>query len=482
MTLPPDFTSRTRALMGEQLFKTFLEALEEDAPVSIRINPFKIGQRRGTAHLPENNPVPGASPVPWCAEGWYLEQRPLFTFDPLLHAGCYYVQEASSMMVSHVVRQLVHEPVMALDLCAAPGGKSTAVRAALPAGSLLISNEPIRQRAQILAENAQKFGHPDMMVTNNYPKDYQKADICFDIIVADVPCSGEGMFRKDEGAVAEWSVQHVEQCWRLQCSIVEDIWPVLRPGGLLIYSTCTFNTEENEDNVTWIARELGADVLHIPTAPDWHIIPALKGSHSAMRFIPGRTKGEGLFMAVLRKEGESESAWTRMLKNGQGGSKKTRKNKPKAQKKQTNKIDLTQWLQGEYALREQHGSYLAVPQGWLSVYDRAADTLHLLHAGIVAGTAKGNDVVPHQSLALSTKLLAEAFPRVPVDYLTAISYLRREAVSLPTGAPRGIVLLEYEGHALGFAKNIGPRANNLYPAEWKIKSSHVPEVPVRVLT
>ncbi len=474
MTLPPDFTARTRALMGEQLFKTFSEALEEDAPVSIRVNPFKIGQGRGL-------PIPSATPVPWCSEGWYLEQRPLFTFDPLLHAGCYYVQEAASMMVSHVVRLLVHEPVMALDLCAAPGGKSTAVRAAMPEGSLLMSNEPIKTRAQILAENVQKFGHPDMMVTNNYPKDYPKSGLSFDLIIADVPCSGEGMFRKDAGAVAEWSIQNVQQCWRLQRSIVQDIWPVLRPGGLLVYSTCTFNTEENEDNVAWIAQELGAEVLDIPTTPDWHITPALKGRHPAMRFIPGKTKGEGLFMAVLRKDGEGESVWTQLMKNGQSHAKKKKKNKPKVQKKPTNNIDLTQWMQGDYAIREYHGNYLAIPQDWLSVYDCATAALRLLHAGIVVGTVKGNEVVPHQSLALSTKLLSDAFPRVSVDYPTAISYLRREAVSLPQGAPRGIILLEYKGHALGFVKNIGNRANNLYPVEWKIKSSHLPDAPVRVL-
>ena len=249
-TLPEDFRTYTQALMGEKLYQRLEHAiLEEEAPTSIRINPFKCKDADG-------------EPVPWCPEtGRYLSTRPGFTFDPLLHAGLYYVQEASSMFVDMAIRQYVKEPVMMLDLCAAPGGKSTAVRAALPEGSLLFSNEPMRTRSQILAENVQKFGHPDMIVTNNYPRDYKKSKLQFDVILTDVPCSGEGMFRKDEGAIGEWSTQNVNNCWQLQREIVSDIWNCLKPGGILIYSTCTFNAHEDEENVDWICEELGAEVM-----------------------------------------------------------------------------------------------------------------------------------------------------------------------------------------------------------------------------
>ena len=235
MTLPEEFTTYTRALMGEERFARFLGALDEPAPVSIRVNPFKA----------EATPETGADRVVWCRGGYYLDSRPAFTFDPLLHAGAYYVQEASSMFIDHVVRQFVHVPVTALDLCAAPGGKTTCLRAALPEGSRLYSNEPHPKRAQILAENVVKFGHPEVVVTNNYAIDYQRAGLRFGLILADMPCSGEGMFRKDPESIGEWSPANVEKCAALQRSILADIWPCLLPGGLLIYSTCTFNAHEN---------------------------------------------------------------------------------------------------------------------------------------------------------------------------------------------------------------------------------------------
>ena len=240
MNLPSDFESYTRELLGSQLYdrlKTGLEA--PDAPTSVRLNPFKAGGMDIAGRLCDRV-------VPWCAQtGRYLMQRPNFTFDPLLHAGVYYVQEAGSMFVDLVVRTLIKQPATVLDLCAAPGGKSTALRAALPEGSLLFANEPMRTRAQILSENLQKFGHEDVVVTNNYPRDYRKSRLQFDAIFADVPCSGEGMFRKDDGARQEWSTQNVENCWHLQREIIGDIWDCLRPGGLLVNSTCTFKAHED---------------------------------------------------------------------------------------------------------------------------------------------------------------------------------------------------------------------------------------------
>ena len=423
MELPEAFESYTRGLMGEQLYRQFREGLDQPSPVSIRFNPFKY--TLDTKDIPDSE-----GEVPWCRSGIYLKQRPAFTFDPLLHAGVYYVQEASSMFLDHVLRQVIDHPVTVLDLCAAPGGKTTCAMSAIPQGSLLFSNEPIRNRAQILNENVLKFGHPDIIVTNNYAKDYQQSGIQFDLILTDVPCSGEGMFRKDENAIREWSTGKVEQCRMLQREIVSDIWHCLKPGGILIYSTCTFNSLEDEENVLWIASQLGADFIPIKTPQEWNITGALLPKPDTSqkplpvyRFIPGKTKGEGLFMAVLKKHGTDTSA-----------------ERP----------------------------------SWKALEKRAARSLHILSHGIRPDERKGKSLVPDISKALSLRSDKSAYPKINVSYAQAIAYLRKEVLTLPPDSPTGFVLICYQNFPLGFAKNIGHRANNLYPKEWKINSTHIP--------
>lgn len=393
--LPESFAGYTRQLMGEERFAAFAASLDEEAPVSIRVNRAKW-----------QGDVVGGERVPWSDDGYYLPERPNFTFDPLLHAGCYYVQEASSMFIERALRQYVTEPVEMLDMCAAPGGKSLAAISSLPEGSWVLSNEPIRQRASILAENVSKWGSKCMRVISNYPEQISKSKMKFDVILCDVPCSGEGMFRKDPQAVREWSVQNVEKCRMLQRDIVAEAWKCLRPGGILIYSTCTFNTREDEENVQWITEEYDAEILPVDTCAEWNITGSLLNGFSApvYRFIPGITRGEGIFMAVIRKAGE----W-------------------KAQKK-------------------------------LSL-DKLPPMLHQMD--LVRLDAMDGSKVPA--------------PTVDVDYDTAIAYLRREAVTLPQDATRGIVTLTYRGVAIGQAKNLGNRANNMYPKEWRIKSTHIPE-------
>ena len=391
--LPESFVSYTRETMGEELFAAFVSGLGEEAPVSIRVNRAKW-----------DGDVVHGERVPWSADGYYLPDRPNFTFDPLLHAGCYYVQEASSMFVERVLGQYVTEPVEMLDMCAAPGGKSLAAIATLPEGSWLMSNEPIRQRASVLAENVSKWGSERMVVVNNYPEQISKSKLKFDVILCDVPCSGEGMFRKDAQAISEWSVQNVEKCRQLQREIVAEAWKCLRPGGLLIYSTCTFNTRENEENVRWIMDEYGAEILPVDIREEWNVVGSLLAEFDGpvYRFIPGVTRGEGIFMAVMRKDGE----W-------------------KAQKKPS--------------------------------LDKLPPMLHRMELTRLSGEGK------------------DTAPRVEIDYDTAIAYLRREAIRLPDDSPRGIITLTYRGVDIGQAKNIGNRANNLYPKEWRIKSTHVPQ-------
>lgn len=465
MQLPEDFINRTRPLFGGRLWQAFTSALDSPPPASIRLNPVKAAGMKPRQRLQGGR-------VPWCEWGCYLSERPNFTFDPLLHAGLYYVQEASSMFVSHVLRQhLPATPVRMLDLCAAPGGKSTAAGAVLPAGSLLVSNEPLRPRAQVLAENMAKQGLPGTIVTNSYARDIARSGLTFDVVLADVPCSGEGMFRKDEGAVAEWSAGNVEKCWRLQREIVSDVWPALRDGGLLIYSTCTFNTAENEENVRWIMESLGAEALPVSTEAEWLITGSLLDGFAepVFRFIPGLTAGEGLFMAALRKC---------------GGSAKQRVSRPKtaSSARQNSKSCnarqyVSRWLcnPDSYETVERDGRITAVPSAWKAECALAAKSLNVLSAGVRLGEVKGKDVVPQQSLALSTALRRDAFPTVELSYADAVSYLRREQVSVPPETPRGFALATYKRQPLGFLKNIGSRANNLYPAEWRIRSGHTPE-------
>ena len=395
VNLPADFVAETRRIMGDERFNRFLGAFDEEAPTSVRVN-----VKRELSHLLTSSPA-HLQQVPWCEEGYYLADRPQFTFDPLLHAGCYYVQEASSMFVTHILRQTGDCPQTALDMCAAPGGKSTAMRSVLPEDCVLVSNEPMGNRAQILLENNTKWGVPNCIVTNNYPRDFRKAKLKFDVILCDVPCSGEGMFRKDPNAINEWSMQNVEKCWQLQREIVADAWECLNPGGLFIYSTCTFNTKENEENIQWILENFDAEVLDIPIDPSWNITGSLLEGFTApvYRFIPGITRGEGLFACAMRKAGEL---------------------KPRAQK--------------------------------------------------IAGLKQ-----------LTTDMPTGDFPFIDIDYPEALKYLRGEALVLPPDTPKGIVTITYKGQPLGPAKNIGNRANNLYPKAWRIKSTHLPSEEVKVI-
>ncbi|MDR1402822.1 MAG: RsmB/NOP family class I SAM-dependent RNA methyltransferase, partial [Tannerellaceae bacterium] len=289
MILPADFLLRMQILTGAAC-ASFHAALQSPPPVSVRLNPAK-----GPAD-------PGEESVSWCSCGYYLKERPSFTFDPLFHAGAYYVQEASSMFLEQAIRAHVSGPVKCLDLCAAPGGKSTHLQALLPAGSLLVSNEILKSRAAVLQENLIKWGNPGALVTSNHPAEMSRLPHFFDVVVADLPCSGEGMFRKDPSSAAQWSANNVAGCALRQRRILHDCWDALKPGGLLIYCTCTYNIEENEDNLQYIIQTLGGEALPVPVRDEWKITGALKYNHPAYRFFPHLTRGEGFFLAVIQKQ------------------------------------------------------------------------------------------------------------------------------------------------------------------------------------
>lgn len=452
-TLPEEFSTYTREIMGEQRWTRFAEAMDEEPPVSVRLNPMKF--RSDSMALPAEED----EPVEWCREGRYLKERPMFTLDPLLHAGAYYVQEAASMYITQVIRDHApaDRPLMVLDLCAAPGGKSTAMRSVLPEGSLLMTNEPMRPRANILMENIQKFGHPDVIVTNNYAIDYQRSRLQFDVILADVPCSGEGMFRKDEGAIREWSVANVKKCAALQREIITDIMPCLRDGGLLVYSTCTYNKQEDEENVDFICSEWQMEKL------------------SERHFIPGETRSEGLYMAALRQTGSDASQQTTISMLDSSATKKDKKlkrrGKASAEQAVKGAKEMSGWIKSneDFSITTLGQRFVAVRKQWRNVYDTALEKLRVMHAGIELGEPKGKDIIPAEGLALSTAFNPEAFATAELNRASAIAYLRREPIQLPPDTPRGFVAVGYQGLNLGFVKNLGNRTNNLFPQEWRIR-------------
>ena len=464
--------------------------MQQEPPVSIRLNE-KLGalsQNAGAAHSSFFIHHSSLNKVPWASDGYYLDERLTFTFDPLFHAGCYYVQEASSMFVEQVLRQYVSAPVMMLDLCAAPGGKSTHARSVLPEGSLLVANEVIRNRSQVLAENLTKWGHPDVVVTNNDPADFSALSSFFDVILTDVPCSGEGMFRKDPVAVEEWSPENVEICWQRQRRIIADIWPCLKPGGILIYSTCTYNTKEDEENVRWIQEEFGAELLPLDVREEWNITGNLLGGEGeslkgfpVCHFLPHKTKGEGFFLAALRKP-EVEENVVFSFSKVKAAKKKDKKGGAVTSSpvSKENRTLAGSWLNSEnaerYALLAEEKEVKAFPQQYVDELAAMKQYLKVVQAGVLIGEVKGKDLSPAHALAMSASLLRQdAFDTEEVSYEQAIAYLRKEAIALSETAPRGYVLLTYRNIPLGFVKNIGNRANNLYPQEWRIRSGYLPE-------
>ncbi len=460
MWLPEDFTEYMHRMLGVEEYALFAASLEEQPPVSIRYN-FKkwTEEHKGKQ-------------VPWCGSGFYLESRPTFTFDPVFHSGGYYVQEASSMFLDHLLRKYVdREPVIALDLCAAPGGKSTLAIDALPEGSLLVANEVVRQRANVLAENMTKWGNPNVIVTHNHAADFQVLGSVFDVVICDAPCSGEGMFRKDEQAVKEWSVDNVETCWRRQRDIVRDIWQCLKPGGLLIYSTCTFNMKEDEENVLWIAEELGAEILPCCADKDWNIAGSFMEGEDmdVCHFFPHRNIGEGFFVSILRKSQDAEL----FLPQKQSGRHKDRKKQSSVAVPK----ELKEWIKDACCLNlmAEKDKYTAFPACHSLMLDAVRDNLTVLCYGVTLATVKGKILQPSHSLAMSVLLNREVFHTVELTLEQAIAYLRTEAVILPAEAEKGYVIVTYNHVPLGFVKNLGNRANNLYPQEWRIRSGYLPE-------
>ncbi len=453
--LPHFFKERMRKRLGGE-YADFEASLAEDAPVSFRLNPAKW---RGA--LTEER-------VPWCSTGYYLADRPLFTADPWFHGGVYYVQEPASMFLEQAFRALdLPRPALVLDLCGAPGGKTTHLLSLLNPGDLVVANEVIRSRAAILLENILKWGHPNVLVTNSDPEDFGRMGNTFDLIVTDAPCSGEGLFRKDRGSVGEWSPGNAEHCASRQKRILSEAWKCLKPGGYLLYSTCTWNPAENEENIDWLISRSEAVPVEVETKPEWHIETIRYRNVVGYQFLPHLTKGEGFFLAVVRKPGIPD--------RGSLPGHPTRFFVP-VQKSIASALGA--WTDPIYpgTFLSKDDIYMVFPTAWLPVLAFLEKNVRVLQPGTPVATAMKEQFIPHPALAHSLILNRRAFSVASPGLADAVRYLRKESLS-PEYGEKGWVLVSYREIPLGWLKNLGNRTNNYFPGERRIRMQ-IAAVPV----
>ena len=431
--------------------EALLKALGEPSPVSIRINPAKWN------YTPLN-----AESVPWCKNGYYLSVRPSYTLDPLFHSGCYYPQEASGMFLEQVIRQAADylENIRVLDLCGAPGGKSTHLLDIIGPDNLLVTNEVIGSRATILAETITKWGSGNTLVTRSDPAQFGRLSGYFDIVLVDAPCSGEGMFRGNI-AVTEWSAGNASHCSERQKRILMDIWPALKENGILIYSTCTFNQGENEENIKWLIGKSEAECVRMDVAGYKGITEIDFQGIYGYGFYPDKIRGEGFFISVVRKTGKQEK--TKIISQRKA-----------LQKPAANDLAVAdKWTHfPKERLLKWGDEVLAVPCA-MDDYIHLFHNLKIVKAGTKLFVVKKTDYLPSHELALSNQLKKDAFPRVEISLPQAMAYLRRDNLSM-NNSPKGWNLVTYKGVNLGFVNNIGNRVNNYFPVDWRIRMN-IPE-------
>jgi len=433
-SLPEKFKAR---IEKDEKFKgSLLLALNTDAPVSVRLHPHK---RAPFTEI--------SSKVDWCANGIYLHERPKFTLDPLFHAGTYYPQEAGSMYLLAVAQslELPEEPCV-LDLCAAPGGKSTLLADFLNNKGVLLSNEVIRMRSQILAENITKWGYSNCLVCNNDPREIGKWSNTFDFVVVDAPCSGEGMFRKDPAARDEWSEENVHLCSLRQRRILADSWDCVKEDGYVFYSTCTFNPDENELNVDWMRQELGAEIMPLPYF-DGMIKDNLGYGYY---FSPGKTQSEGFYAALLRKRSPSE---TRKIKS-----------KPFSTISSSSAAAFIDEKIPHTFFQIQENEMALTPFAFQKLNEW--EGLHFVKRGTLVGTATKKGFVPDAELAFNFSLRNEN-ESLELSQKEALQFLHGDTFTLESNP--GIHAVSFQKEVLGYIKHLGNRFNNLYPKEWRIR-------------
>ena len=455
MQLPVNFIESLRGTDGFDE-KAFVKVHESGEQVtSVRINPFKSSNVKSETsnYLPSHiSRLTIHEKIPWTEHGYYLESRPSFTFDPLFHAGCYYVQEASSMFLEQAIKQTVglSQPLRVLDLCAAPGGKSTHLLSLISTESLLVSNEVIRSRANILNDNISKWGCSNVIVTNNDPRDFQRLENYFDVVVVDAPCSGSGLFRRDAEAIEEWSEQNVALCSQRQQRILADVLPALKNGGALIYSTCSYSKEEDEEICEWLINEIKVESLKLKVKSEWKVVESEKG----YRFWPDKVKGEGLFIACFRKsDGNDEETYLPKVKAEKFSN---------LEMEILNKNVNTNGL----AFLKQRGIIYGIPEKLLADTNFLSSKLHVVNCGTKVGEIIRDKLVPDHALALST-IISDQIQKVELDNEQAIQYLKKRELSIKTNK-KGWGLVTYQDHPLGWINILPNRINNYYPKELRI--------------
>ncbi|MCB0633820.1 MAG: hypothetical protein R2824_16905 [Saprospiraceae bacterium] len=445
MQLPASFVSQMQDQLDQE-FPDFLNALYRPAPVSIHINVLKSVNKK------EN--IDG---VKWYSNGVYFAERPNFTLDPVFQAGAYYVQEASSMLIAEAARQLIdlNQDLRILDLCAAPGGKSTLLASLISEDSLLVSNEVIRSRYQVLDYNLIKWGISNRITTSQDAERFAGLTDFFDLILVDAPCSGEGLFRKDPQAVQEWSPEQVKLCSARQQRILTATIPLLKPGGILLYSTCTYNDLENSDNAEWLLENYPLEITPLSFPVDWNIRDRVVG----YQCYPHLVRGEGLYLSAFRKtSGDIQH------------NRKSPKNLPYQEPLSKGKTGaLTPWVASNPSMRffeDQKGQITGIPDNQYEHILQLSPYLRYFRMGTPIGSFKGKDFIPDPALALANVLHPEV-PSVSVDLDTALQFLKKESIA--TTAKTGWHLVRFEGLGLGWIKVLPNRINNYYPKEWRIR-------------
>lgn len=428
--------------------QSFLEAHGRLPTVSIRKHPLK------QTHQFDSYPA-----VPWCPSGRYLPERPSFTSDPAFHAGAYYVQEASSMFLDKLIRSAIDpdKPVRVLDLCAAPGGKSTLIASLLHRDSLLVSNDVIRTRASILEENMTRWGYMNTWVTSNDPRDFGRIEGYFDIMIVDAPCSGSGLFRKDTGALTSWSTDNVNLCSQRQQRIIADVWPSLKQDGLLVYATCSFSPEENEAILDWLADNFEIEGLDIAIDEQWGIVKTVSPKHQlpAFRFFPGKVQGEGFFVACLRKKDNTGAYYYSRL-DAVHNKKATEQSKFLLEP-------------GEYAIMEtDRGIFTAIRSQHVPDWHLLKEYVYLRKAGTLLGVPAQKEWIPEHDVAMSVDLSRQV-AEIALDEQQALRYLKKEMPDIPGNMDKGWYVATYEGLKLGWMKVLGNRVNNYLPKQWRIR-------------
>jgi 16S rRNA C967 or C1407 C5-methylase (RsmB/RsmF family)/NOL1/NOP2/fmu family ribosome biogenesis protein len=446
--LPEAFLQQMTTILENRLIH-FIQELSTPPPTSIRKNSKKLKKWK------ENH-----DKVKWNYEkGIYLSERPSFTLDPIFHSGAYYVQEASSMFVSYAFNQFFEgkSNLKVLDLCAAPGGKSTLLADELSEDSLLLSNEVIQNRYSILRQNIQKWGYPNIHSANHNGRDFKNLEGFFDLVLIDAPCSGEGLFRKDKKAISEWSKSHVQFCAARQKRILSDVERLVKPNGYLFYCTCTYNPFENDENVKWISQEFDYEPIKLKLSKDWSISETEFG----VQFFPHKIRGEGFYFSCLKKKSGNS------FKNKKSKNTKFKKLTPIAKNQ---KEELKNWIEypDNFSFYETPNRNIhAVLKSQIEDCLLFDSVLTKKHFGIDIGTFKGKNFIPSHSLALST-IIKKDLPNIELDKDTALHYLKKETIEVKN-TELGWILARFEGHNLGWLKVLKNRSNNYYPKEWRIR-------------